>query len=97
MNALTSLGTTFAYVELYGSTENQMVTLTAVGIEFCPRTCENRETVLGSKTVESEEAEDAGSDLQGMAKAWLDEKAKDYGWFWQGVTFPEAAFKFVYA
>jgi hypothetical protein len=96
VNALTSLGTTTAYVELYASTEDQMVTLTAVGIEYCPRTGENRETPIASKTVEGEEAEDAGSDLQGLAKAWLDEKGKGIGWFWKGLTFPEAAFKFVY-
>ena len=97
MNAITSLGTTTAYVELYATAENQMVTLAATGIEYCPRTGINRETPIGVITVESEMAEDAGSDLQGLAKEWLDERGKDYGWFWKGLTFDKAAFNFVYA
>ena len=96
MNAITSLGTTTAYVELVASSENGMVTLTALGIEYCPRTGFNRETTIDTKTVEPEEAEDAGADLQGLAKDWLDDKKKGYGWFYKGITFPEAAFNFVY-
>ena len=95
--ALTSLGTTTAYVELIASVEGQMVTLSALGIEYCPRTGENRETPIASKTVESEEAEDAGSDLQGLAKEWLDSKGKAEGWFWNSMPFDKAAFNFVYA
>lgn len=95
--ALTSLGTTTAYVELIASVEGEMVTLTALGIEYCPRTGLNRETPIETLTVESEMAEDAGSDLQGLAKAWLDEKGKCEGWFWNSLTFDKAAFNFVYA
>jgi hypothetical protein len=95
--AITSLGTETAYVELIASSANGMVTLTALGIEYCPRTGLNRETSIETFTVESEMAEDAGSDLQGLAKMWLDSKGKDYGWFWNGVSFDKAAFNFVYA
>jgi uncharacterized protein YfiM (DUF2279 family) len=95
--AITSLGTTTAYVELLASSANGMVTLAALGIEYCPRTGLNRETPIDTLTVESEMAEDAGSDLQGLAKEWLDSKRKDYGWFWNGLSFDKAAFNFVYA
>lgn len=95
-SCIASHGTSAAWVELYASVDGFKVTLTAVALEWCAKTGLSREDTIGTKTVESEEAEDAASDLQGIANDWLDEKG-NRGWAWRELSFSEAARNLVYA
>lgn len=95
LTAIASQGTTTAYVEMYAAAQGNSVVIVAHGIQYCPRTGENTEDILFNKVVESEDAENAGEDVQWIANDWLDAH-KGRGWKWQGKSFAEAAFDFVY-
>lgn len=90
MNALTSLGTNGAYVQLFATMEGDEVTLKATATEWCAMTGEMRKEEIGEKMVSVEEAIDAAEDLQGLSKEFLDNTGRGRGWFTKGVTFVAA-------
>lgn len=96
LTAIANLGNTTHFVELYATVEGLKVKLIAKGLTYTPNMGFTLETDLGEKVVESEEAEDAASDLEGAAKVWLEEMKVERFWSYRERSFSQAAFHFVY-